>query len=311
MRIAVTGASGFVGGALAERLRAAGHDVVPVSRRHGIDVQDAAALRAAFEGCEAVAHCAGINREIGTQTYARVHVAGTRAVVDAAEAVGVQRIVLVSFLRARPDGPTTYHRSKWQAETIVRGSSLDWTVLKPGVIHGRGDHLLDHLSRAFRTFPVFGLVGLRGRARRLIAPIAVQDLARVLEAAATGDPQLARRTLAVLGPEALTLDAAMRRVADVVGRRTWFVPLPTRAMIGVGWLAEHVMRVPLLAVAQAHILIEGVTEAAPSADLLPEDLAPSTPFSAEVIQAGLPEPSRFGRSDLRCCRSRSIDGGVA
>ncbi len=311
MRIAVTGASGFVGGALVERLRAAGHDVVSVSRRHGVDVQDAAALRAAFEGCEAVAHCAGINREIGRQTYQRVHVDGTRAVVEAAVAVGVARLVFVSFLRARPDGPTAYHRSKWQGETIVRGSSLDWTVLKPGVIHGRGDHMLDHLSRAFHAFPVFATVGIRGRARRRVAPIADADMARVLEAAVTGDPRLSRRTLTVLGPETLPLDAAVRRVADVVGRRPGFVPLPTRAMVAFGWLTERIMRVPLLAVAQAHILIEGVTEAAPDAEALPDDLAPTTPFSAEVIRAGLPEPGGFGGADLRCWSSRDTHGGVA
>ncbi|MFN8519526.1 MAG: NAD(P)H-binding protein [Chloroflexota bacterium] len=232
MRIAVTGASGFVGSALVRRLAAAGHDVVRVSRRDGVDITDTAALRAALQGCHAVAHCAGINREIGDQTYAAVHVDGTRAVVAAATDAGVRRLALVSFLRARPDGPTAYHRSKWQAERIVRASALEWTVLKPGVIHGRGDHMLDHLSRAFHTFPVFATVGARGRATRLVRPVAVDDVARVLEAAVTGDPRLRRRTLAVLGPETLTVDAAVRRVAAVTGRRPWFVPTPIAALLG-------------------------------------------------------------------------------
>jgi NADH dehydrogenase len=300
MRIAVTGASGFVGSALVRRLAAAGHDVVRVSRRDGIDITDAAALRTAFQGCDAVAHCAGINREIGDQTYARIHVDGTRAVVAAATDADVRRLALVSFLRARPDGPSAYHRSKWQAE-VVRASALDWTVLKPGVIHGRGDHMLDHLSRAFHTFPVFGTVGVRGRATRLVRPVAVDDVARVLEAAVTGDARLRRRTMAVLGPETLTLEAAVRRVADACDRRPRFVPTPVRALLGFGWLTERVMRVPLLALAQAHILAEGITQPAPWADDLPPDLAPATPFSMEVIRAGLPEPGGFGPRDLRCC----------
>jgi NADH dehydrogenase len=301
MRIAVTGASGFVGGALARFLMDAGHEVVPVSRRLGVDITDVAALRAAFQGCEAVAHCAGINREIGDQTYARVHVDGTRAVVAAATDAGVRRLALVGFLRARPDGPTAYHRSKWEAERIVRASALDWTVLKPGVIYGRGDHMLDHLSRAFHTFPVFATVGIRGRATRLVRPVAVADVARVLEAAVTGDPRLARVTVSVIGPETLTLDAAVRRVASVVGRRPWFVPAPVPALLGFAWLTERLMRVPLLAVAQAHILAEGVTQPLPSAEALPADLAPTIPFSAESIRAGLPEPGGFGLADLRCC----------
>jgi NADH dehydrogenase len=152
MRIAVTGGSGFVGGHLAVRLAALGHDVVVVAR--GVDqrpraretaatpnvtvvpgsVTDEAALARAFAGCDAVAHCAGVNREVGTQTYDAVHVAGTRNVVAAAEAAGVRRLVLMSFLRARPACGSAYHESKWAAEELVRGSGLQWTVLKPGMV---------------------------------------------------------------------------------------------------------------------------------------------------------------------------------
>ncbi len=71
-------------------------------------IGDEGALTRPF-GCEAVAHCAGINREIGSQTYDRVHVEGTANVVRAATAAGAARLVLLSFLRARPDcgSPTT------------------------------------------------------------------------------------------------------------------------------------------------------------------------------------------------------------
>ncbi|WP_217180598.1 SDR family oxidoreductase [Streptomyces sp. AC495_CC817] len=118
MRIAITGGSGFVGRNLARRL----DDAVVISRRTGVDITDVDALAAAFRGCDAVAHCAGINRELGDQTFDRVHVEGTRAVVEAARRAGVTRIVMVSFLRARPDCGSGYHESKWAAEEIVRGS---------------------------------------------------------------------------------------------------------------------------------------------------------------------------------------------
>ncbi|WP_235528158.1 NAD-dependent epimerase/dehydratase family protein, partial [Plantibacter sp. Leaf171] len=84
MRIAITGGTGFVGRHLAERLQGDGHEAVIVSRRTGVDIDDTEALATAFAGCDAVAHCAGINREIGEQTFERVHVRGTQAVVDAA-----------------------------------------------------------------------------------------------------------------------------------------------------------------------------------------------------------------------------------
>lgn len=314
MKIAITGGTGFVGRHLAARLAADGHEVVVIGRGDvakqamlprdvtsvAADVADSAALAKVFEDCHAVAHCAGINREIGAQTYAAVHVEGTRAVVEASRAADVERLVMLSFLRARPDGPTAYHRSKWDAEQLVRQSGLTWTILKAGVIYGRGDHMLDHLSHAFHTFPVFGLVGMR---EQPVRPVALDDVARVLEAAVTGDPRLAGRTVAVLGPEEMPLGVAVRRVAAVAGRSPLFVRLPIAAHVVIGWLAEVIMRVPLVSLAQVRILQEGVTVAAPAAEALPPDLAPATPFSEASIRAGLPRAGGFGRADLRWCRA--------
>jgi len=297
-RIAVTGASGFVGRHLVARLEAGGHAVVPLSRGTGFDLAlpDPDALARALKGCDAVVHCAGINREIGTQTYDAVHVRGTQALVAAAQAAGVRRISVLSFLRARPDGPTAYHRTKWAAEALVRESGIDSTVLKAGVIHGRGDHLLDHLSHALYTFPVFALVGLREQAVR---PVAVDDVARLLEAAATGDPRLRNRTIAVLGPGELPPGQAVRRVAAVVGRRPLYIRVPVAGQLMLAHVCETVMRIPLIAVAQVHILAEGVVEPSPPAPEPPDDLRPSTPFSPDAIRAGLPRPGPFTCRDLR------------
>ena len=122
MRVAITGGTGFVGRNLAARLGPA--ETVVVSRRTGVSIDDVDALAAAFADCDAVAHCAGINREIGGQTFEHVHVDGTRNVIEAARRAGVRRIVMVSFLRARPDCGSGYHESKWAAEELIRNSRL-------------------------------------------------------------------------------------------------------------------------------------------------------------------------------------------
>lgn len=312
MRVAITGGTGFVGRHLARALVARGHEVVLIAR--GFDRRDPAAyeipntrffaadllsadeLVRAFSACGAVAHCAGINREIGKQTYQRVHVQGTRNVVEAARRAGVGKLTLLSFLRARPSCGSGYHESKWAAEEIVRNSGLDYTIFKAGVIYGRGDHMLDHLSHALHTFPVFALVGFADKPAR---PLAVEDLARVLAAGLT-EGRLSRKTVAIMGPEQMPLSEAVRRVARVVGKRPLYFSLPVAAHYMLGFVFELTMKIPLVSVAQVRILSEGIVDPWPPYENLPPDLTPATPFSDEQIRRGLPEPKRFGVEDLRC-----------
>jgi nucleoside-diphosphate-sugar epimerase len=295
MKIAITGGAGFVGRHLAERFGA--DDIVAVSRRTGVDIDDVDALTNAFEGCEVVAHCAGINREISDQTYQKVHVDGTRAVVEAAQRAGVKRIVMLSFLRARPDCGSPYHESKWAAEELVRGSGLDYTILKAGMIYGHGDHLVDHVSHSVQTIPLFATVGLREKS---IRPIPVSEMVDVLVASIEGT--LPKSTVSVTGGEELMLSEVVRRVAKLVGKPVIVVPAPIWFIQIVAQVTEWTMKVPLIAKAQARMLAEGVSEAAPPTSDLPDALKPKLPFSTEQIEAALPPRGGFRVRDLRIAR---------
>lgn len=310
MRIAITGGTGFVGRHTARLLAAEGHEVVLVSR--GVDagdldvrglagvrftaasVDDESALRSAFEGCAGVAHLAGINREFGTQTYQNVHVEGTRNVVSAAKAVGVKRLLLLSFLRARPGCGSGYHESKFAAEEVVRASGLQYAVLKAGILYGRGDHMLDHLSKALHTFPLFARVGSADAPAR---PTAVADVAKVIRAALV-EGRLSNETVYVTGPEEMPFSEAVRRVGAALGRPPWVVTMPVAFHLLLAGVLEGIMRIPLVARAQVMMLAEGLVEAAPACAPLPEDLRPSTPFSSEEIRKGAPDPGGFGLNDL-------------
>ena len=309
MKIAITGGTGFVGRHLARRLTAKGHQVVLISR--GVDHRDATirelagatfaafgtsdpiALSQAFEGCDAVAHLGGINREIGQQTYTNVHIQSTRNVVEAANAAGVTKILLLSFLRARPDCGSPYHESKFAAEEIVRNSGLDYTIFKAGVIYGSGDHMLDHITHALHTFPIFLLVGFK---RQPVRPLAVNDLIDVMMASLLKG-QLSRKTVPITGPEEMTLGEAVGRIARVANKRRLTFPVPVWVHYAMAWFFERMMTTPLAAIAQVRILSESLTEPTHAPDSIPSELIPRTAFSDDQIRKGLPVPERFGMKD--------------
>ncbi|MES2568933.1 MAG: SDR family NAD(P)-dependent oxidoreductase, partial [Verrucomicrobiota bacterium] len=131
MKIAITGGTGFIGGRLARALISDGHEVVLAARGKNreqpdllklpsisfaaCDVGNAVELHNALEGCDMVVHCAGINRQ-QHQSYDHVHVQGARNLAAAARELNIKKIVVLSFLRARPGSGLAYHQSKWEAE---------------------------------------------------------------------------------------------------------------------------------------------------------------------------------------------------
>jgi nucleoside-diphosphate-sugar epimerase len=310
MRIAITGGTGFIGHHLAQRLINGGHEVVLLARSNpdnkpggrpsrffASDLSDSAVVTEAFAGCDAVAHCAGINRELGAQTYERLHIVGTRNVVAAAQQAGVKKIVLMSFLRARPNCGSRYHESKWAAEEIVRHSGIDYTIVKAGIVYGPGDQMLHHLNISLHTFPLFATVGFKEKG---IRPLAVEDLVKVLDAALVKG-RLPRQTVAVTGAEELYLSEIVRRVSAVMGKQIRLVPAPLWFHYGIALFWEAIMKIPPVTQAQVRILSEGVAEPAVPCDPLPYDLMPTRKFTEEQIRQGLPAARRFGLQDLRCC----------
>ena len=240
----------------------------------------------------------GSTARLASQTYQRIHIDGTRNVVEAAKRAGVRRIALMSFLRARPNCGSPYHESKWAAEELVRNSGLDYTIVKAGMVYGRGDHMLDHLSHAFYTLPILATVGFKQKA---IRPLAVDDLTHVLHAALVNG-RLARQTIAITGAEQLYLSDAARRVAQVLGRRVWIFPAPLWFHYALAVICELTMKVPLVARAQVRILSEGVVEPATECDPLPPDLLPVRCFTPEQIRGRAPGTwaVRAARSQVLC-----------
>lgn len=124
--------------------------------------------------------------------------------------------------------------------------------------------------------------------------------ARLRELARRERVALAGLTVAALA--AITVAAvllAVRRVADVVGKRVLFVRLPIWFHYVLGWLCERIMKVPMVALAQVRILFESLVVPLPTCDVLPSDLQPTRPLSAKHTRQGLPPPVRFTLTGLR------------
>lgn len=303
MKIAITGGNGFVGRALVRHLLAHNHDVTVLTRSEvpqetpgneavnsnvgkvtwiKADVTSLDSLKAAFDRCEAVAHCAGINRETAKQTFHSVHVQGTANVLEACHLTGVKRIAFTSFLKARAGTRSPYHESKWQAEELIRTSNIDYTILKPGVIFGKGDHMISHMHVALRISPVFGLVGADLKLR----PIALSDFTRVL-AASLADSRMLNKTYAVLGGEEVPLSEAGRRLATVIKRPILPVAIPVSLLNLAAAVMEKTMPNPLLSVSQITMIAEGLADKLPADEALPLDLQPTSPFSLDLIRQAL------------------------
>ncbi|MGC4252700.1 MAG: NAD(P)H-binding protein [Sphingobium sp.] len=193
LRIAMTGATGFVGAETLDQALKAGHQVSALTRRAQPprarlkwvpgSLEDAAALDTLMRDADAVIHVAGVVNAPDREGFEAGNARGTMAVVDAMRKRGVRRLVHVSSLAAREPGLSDYGWSKEKAELLVKASGLDWTIVRPPAIYGPGDREMLELFRMAKR----GVMLLPPGGR--LSVIEVSDLARLL-LALTGETEM-------------------------------------------------------------------------------------------------------------------------
>ncbi len=237
MKVLVTGASGFLGGPVCERLGAAGHDVVALVRRSGSapasvrevagDLTDAEALRRALaaERPECVVHLAAENgSQRSAEKIREANVEGTRRLLEACRASGSPRVVLASTVvtgdaggRLLEEGSelpvqTAYGRSKQECERMLRESGLDFVVIRPSHVYGPGGWYAEEFVKRLRAPGRFAVIG---SGENLWDVVRVEDVADAFVLAVDRAP--AGSTYHVVDDEPVSFYDFIALTADALG----------------------------------------------------------------------------------------------
>jgi NADH dehydrogenase len=229
MHVFITGATGFVGPAVANAITDAGHALRVLERAPGSsraaelrcesavqgDVTDIESLRRGVRDVDVVVHLVSI-RQGKPEQFQRVMIDGTRNVLAAAKEARVRRFVLMSALGVseRTRDLVPYYNAKWVMEQDTRGSGLEHVIFRPSFIFGRGG-ILATFKMLAKLAPVTAIIG-SGQQR--IQPIWVDDVGAYF-AGAIDKPDAANRTFEIGGPDVVDWNEFWRRLRAAAGIR--------------------------------------------------------------------------------------------
>jgi uncharacterized protein YbjT (DUF2867 family) len=242
MRALVTGATGFVGPAVANAIADAGHELRVLERKPGAwreagircdaavegDLTDPESLRRAVRGMDVVVHLVGI-RQGKPEQFQRVMIDGTRSLLTASKEEGVRRFILMSALGTSEETKdlVPYYNAKWAMEQDTMGSGLEHVIFRPSFIFGRRGGILPTFRKLAKLAPVTGVIG---NGEQKIQPIWIDDVGAYF-ANAIDKPEAANQTFELGGPDVVSWNEFWRRLRSLLGiRRRPTLHMPTGLM---------------------------------------------------------------------------------
>jgi uncharacterized protein YbjT (DUF2867 family) len=250
--VTVFGGSGFLGSQVVRALLKAGHRVriavrnptlafesqtqgrVGQIQRVACDVRDEAQVAAALDHATAAVNLVGVLYESPWQSFADLHATAPATIARLCTRAGIDRLVHVSAIGADPSARARYARTKGEGEAAARAALRSTTMIRPSVVFGRDDDLLNRFGRLAAMSPVLPMPG-GGDTR--FQPVYVGDVAEAV-ARTLADPSTAGRTYELGGPEILTLRQILELVNAETRRERGLVPLPWPVASAVGLLSE-------------------------------------------------------------------------
>lgn len=228
----VTGAFGYTGRYIAARLLDSGANVKTLTGHPDrpnlfgdrvavapLDFGDPRELAGHLRGARTLYNTYWVRFPRGEVTFERA-VANSEVLIRAAGNAGVRRIVHVSITNPSLDSPFAYFRGKARVEELIRGSGLGFAIVRPTVVFGREDILINNLAYLLRRIPIFGIAG-SGSYR--VRPVSVEDVADLcVRSGRAGTDEV----IDAVGPETFTFQELVRLIARTIGVRRLFVHVP-------------------------------------------------------------------------------------
>ncbi|MFO7585622.1 MAG: NAD(P)H-binding protein [Anaerolineales bacterium] len=231
MKIAVTGAFSYSGKYITHRLLAEGHEVITLTghpnrpdpfggavKAYPLDF-DEVGMAASLNGVDTLYNTYWVRFDKGGNTQPRA-VENTRTLVRAAARAGVRRIVHISIANPSAESHLPYYWGKAANEQAVMESGMSYAILRPTVLFGKEDVLINNIAWLLRRFPFFGQIG---DGQYGIQPVYVDDLAALaVEAGARND----NFTWDAVGPDVFTFDELVRLIGKKIGHPRPILHLP-------------------------------------------------------------------------------------
>ena len=243
----VTGAFGYSGKYIAQRLLAAGHTVRTLTNSperanpfegrieaHPLDFDRPERLTESLRGASVLYNTYWVRFSHGKFSHQQAE-RNTLTLFECARRAEVRRIVHVSITNPSEDSPLPYFSGKARLERALRASGLSYAILRPAVLFGREDILINNIAWALRRFPVFGVFG-SGQYR--LQPIYVDDLAAL--ALAQGAAR-ENRVVQAIGPETFTYQELVRQIGVLIGASRPLVLVPPDLGYAAGWAIGKLM----------------------------------------------------------------------
>ena len=248
----VTGAFGYIGKYIAKSLLDRGRLVRTITthpdkpnpfgpsvKAFAYNFDDPDGLTQTLSGAETLYNTYWIRFPFAGQTYESA-LANTARLFRCAKQAGVKRIVHIGVTRAALDSDLPYYRGKALQESLLRDSGVPFSIVRPTLVFGKEDILVNNIAWLIRTSPLFPIFG-SGRYR--VQPVFVEDLAEIAIRESTGP---AGKTVDAIGPETFTFQELVAVIAEKIGKRPKVVKVPPALGIFCGRILGLFLRDVLL-----------------------------------------------------------------